>query len=78
MLLQQEISLELNQARVGTVCQVLVEGFQDGRYVGRSSLEAPEVDGAVSFTARQKLTPGQYVSVRITGADAYDLYGEAI
>ena len=78
MLLQQEISLELNQARVGSSCQVLVEGFQDGRYVGRSSLEAPEVDGVVAFTARQKLTPGQYVSVRITGADAYDLYGEAI
>ena len=78
MLLQQEISLELNQARVDTVCQVLVEGFQDGRYVGRSSLEAPEVDGVIAFTARQKLTPGQYVSVRITGADAYDLYGEAI
>lgn len=63
---------------MGTVCQVLVEGFQDGRYVGRSSLEAPEVDGVVAFTARQKLTPGQYVSVRITEADAYDLYGEAI
>ena len=78
MLAQQEISLELNQARVGESCQVLVEGFEEGRYLGRSALEAPEVDGVVRFTARDKLVPGQYVNVRITGADAYDLSGEAI
>ena len=41
-------------------------------------MEAPEVDGVVRFTAHDKLVPGQYVNVRITGADAYDLSGEAI
>lgn len=77
MLLQQEISLEHNQARVGKEYTVLTEGFEEGMYVGRSSLEAPEVDGVVRFSARQALKPGQYVTVKITGADAYDLYGEA-
>ena len=63
---------------MGESCQVLVEGFEEGRYLGRSALEAPEVDGVVRFTAHDKLVPGQYVNVRITGADAYDLSGEAI
>ncbi len=49
MRLQQSISLELNQARIGETAEVLVEGFEDGRYSGRSRLEAPEVDGVIRF-----------------------------
>ncbi|MEG2859047.1 MAG: 30S ribosomal protein S12 methylthiotransferase RimO [Clostridia bacterium] len=77
MLLQQGISLETNEARVGTTCETLVEGFEEGHYVGRTALEAPEVDGSVLFTAKDALKPGQYVQVRLTGADAYDLKGVA-
>ncbi len=76
MLLQQEISLELNKARIGETCEVLVESFEDGRYAGRSRLEAPEVDGVIRFKSRKNLKPGEYVRVRITGASHYDLSGE--
>ncbi len=78
MLVQQSISMEINQARVGTECEVLVDGQEDGRWYGRSLLEAPESDGCIWLSAGRALTPGEYVNVRITGADAYDLEGEVL
>ena len=78
MLLQQEISAEVMQARVGETDEVLVEGFRHGRYYGRSLMEAPEVDGKVLFNSQKKLRPGEYVTVHITGASEYDLNGEAV
>ncbi|NLG24452.1 MAG: 30S ribosomal protein S12 methylthiotransferase RimO [Clostridiales bacterium] len=77
MTAQQAISLEVNRARVGEVCEVLVEGVQEGGYFGRSRLEAPEIDGKVLFSSQKALAPGQYVPVRVTGAREYDLLGEA-
>ena len=76
MMLQQEISLELNQERVGEECTVLCEGWEDGLYYGRSPKEAPESDGNIHFTAQREILPGEYVRVKILSAEAYDLYGE--
>ena len=76
MTLQQGISLERNQERVGEVCEVLCEGMEEGMYTGRSIREAPESDGAIRFTAGREIAPGEYIRVKITGAEAYDLYGE--
>ena len=80
MMLQQSISMEINQARIGTECEVLVDGFdeEEGRFYGRSLMEAPESDGCIWLEADRELTPGEYVNVKITGADAYDLEGEVI
>ncbi len=86
MMLQQGISMEVNEARIGSECEVLVDGFDEesGRFYGRSQLEAPESDGCIwlnvnpGLNGSGDLTPGQYVNVRITGADAYDLEGEII
>lgn len=78
MMLQQAISMEINEQRIGTECEVLVDGFEDGRFYGRSILEAPESDGCIWLNADRPLTPGEYVQVRITDADAYDLVGEVI
>ena len=80
MMLQQGISMEVNEARIGTECEVLVDGFDEetGRFYGRSLLEAPESDGCIWLQADRALTPGQYVNVRITGADAYDLEGDVL
>jgi len=75
MALQAEISKELNEQRVGTVCRVLATGFEDGFYTGRSAMEAPDSDGMIYFTAERELTPGEFVRVRIARADTYDLYG---
>ena len=80
MMLQQSISMEINQSRIGTTCEVLVDGFDDeqGRFYGRSILEAPESDGCIWLGADRELTPGEYVQVKLTGADAYDLEGEVL
>lgn len=77
MMLQQSIAMEINQARVGSECEVLVDGYDEesGRWYGRSLLEAPESDGCIWLASDRELAPGEYVNVRITGADAYDLEG---
>ncbi len=78
MTLQQGISKELNEARVGETTEVLIESFENGRYTGRSRLEAPEVDGVIRVKSRRTLKPGDYVHVKITGASEYDLIGEEV
>ena len=75
MELQAEISRELGEERVGTVCRVLVTGFEEGFYTGRSAMEAPDSDGVIYFTAEKELAPGEFVTVKIVRADTYDLYG---
>ena len=74
---QAGISRERNQARVGTVCRVLVTGRQAGLYTGRSAWEAPDADGIIRFEAKQALKPGDFVDVRLTKAEPYDLIGTA-
>ena len=76
MVLQQEISFEINQSQVGRSLDVLVEGQGDGLSVGRSYRDAPEIDGMVLIPGDAPL--GEIVSVRITGAMEYDLVGEVI
>ncbi len=75
MAVQQPISLARNQAQVGRVLDVLIEGVDEehGLSVGRSYRDAPEIDGLVLVEA--VLPVGQLVPVRITGALAYDLVG---
>ncbi|MGC9332930.1 MAG: MiaB/RimO family radical SAM methylthiotransferase, partial [Anaerolineae bacterium] len=74
MALQQEISLEVNQAQVGRTLDVLIEGQGDGLSVGRSYRDAPEVDGMVLLPG--DVPAGCVVPVHVTGALAYDLIGE--
>ncbi|NCB35856.1 MAG: 30S ribosomal protein S12 methylthiotransferase RimO [Clostridia bacterium] len=74
---QAGISRERNEARVGTVCRVLVTGRQAGLYTGRSAWEAPDADGIIRFEAKQTLKPGDFVDVRLTKAEPYDLIGVA-
>lgn len=78
MKLQAQISLENNQARIGTVEKVLVTDAQDGLFLGRSQREAPDADGAIVFTAKEAPEVGSFVQVRITGAETYDLKGERL
>ena len=78
MMLQQGISMELMLKRVGSTCEVLVEGQDEEGWYGRSILEAPESDGCIHIHSPRELTRGEYIQVRITGANAYDLTGEEI
>lgn len=74
MALQQEISLDRNQAQVGRRLDILVEGQGDGLSVGRSYRDAPEIDGMVLLPG--DLPVGEMSLARITGAIEYDLIGE--
>jgi len=76
MALQAEISKELNEARIGKTYKTLVTGHDGLTYIGRTEMEAPDSDGEVHFFADRELIPGEFVQVRITRADTYDLYGE--
>jgi ribosomal protein S12 methylthiotransferase len=76
MALQQNISLQINQAYVGQTLDMLVEGYDNGLTVGRSYRDAPEIDGLVFAEGRAAI--GQIVPVKITGAMAYDLTGSLI
>ena len=86
MEVQRGISLAYNQSRIGTVERVLVDGFSDGILVCRSQYESPEVDGEIlvkySAEAFQGIEPhslvGEFLQVRITAADEYDLSAEVI
>ncbi|HCB1211783.1 30S ribosomal protein S12 methylthiotransferase RimO [Alcaligenes faecalis] len=76
---QQAISSARLAAKVGREMDVLIDEIdEDGDAVGRSSADAPEIDGNVFITSEQKLEPGQMVRVRITDSSEYDLFGEQI
>ncbi len=78
MALQGEISYARNLQRVGEETKVLVTWQEGSRCRGRSAWEAPDADGEILFTTAQPLRIGQFVTVRITGADTYDLEGECL
>ncbi len=75
---QQEISLEKNMEKVGKVMKVLIDKKEAGRYLGRTEFDSVEVDNEVVIHSAKKLTPGQFVQVKITRAFDYDLEGEVI
>lgn len=78
MEVQQEISLEKNQEKVGKVFKVIVDKKEAGRYLGRTEFDSVEVDNEVIIHSDKKLQPGNFVNVRITKAYDYDLEGEVI
>lgn len=76
MEVQQEISLEKNQEKVGKVYKVIVDKKEAGRYLGRTEFDSVEVDNEVIINTDKKLQPGDFVQVKITKAYDYDLEGE--
>jgi ribosomal protein S12 methylthiotransferase len=74
MQLQAEISLKKNSEKVNSVLDVLVdEGLGEGRLAARTERQAPQVDGC-TLVSGSIARPGEFVSVRITGSDVYDLH----
>lgn len=80
MQIQQEISLARQQRWVGRIVTVMLEQKQpDGRWMGRTEGDAPEIDGQVYITGTQtSLQVGDLIKVRILEADSYDLIGEVV
>ena len=77
---QMAVSLAANKRRIGSICEVLVDEISDGVAFCRSYAEAAEVDGfiRVRLSDVSKIKCGDYINVRITGAETYDLDAEPI
>jgi ribosomal protein S12 methylthiotransferase len=76
---QMEISAELNQAKVGQTLRVLVDRVEGDHYIGRTEFDSPDVDNEVLIpTGEYSLTPGRFVTVKITDATEYDLQAELV
>ena len=72
--LQQSISLELNQQKIGKTLKVLIDRKEGGNFIGRTEYDSPEVDNEVMLDGRQEyLRVGDFVQANITGASEFDL-----
>jgi ribosomal protein S12 methylthiotransferase len=76
MAVQQEISLELNQAKIGNTYKVLFDRKEGGYFIGRTQFDSPEVDNEVLIPASQYVRLGDFAEVKITSAEEFDLYGQ--
>ncbi|SEW19887.1 30S ribosomal protein S12 methylthiotransferase RimO [[Clostridium] fimetarium] len=78
MEMQQEVSIDKSADMVGKTIEVLIEGkvADENAYLGRSYMDAPNVDGYIFINTNEELMSGDFVFVKITGALEYDLIGE--
>ena len=78
MELQQEIAIDKGQDRIGKTYLVMIEGkvSNENAYVGRTYMDAPNVDGYIFVNTDEELMSGDFVYVKVTGAQEYDLIGE--
>ena len=75
---QQAISTARLARKVGTEIDVLIDEVDEDGAIGRSSADAPEIDGCVYVDSEQVLKPGDIVRVRVTESDEYDLWGDTV
>ncbi len=77
---QMLISFDLNEQKIGRTYEVVTEGFDRYAecYFGRSTADAPEIDGKIFFSSEKKLSVGEYVNVTIDDVLDYDLIGTAL
>lgn len=80
MRLQQEISQEKLQQKIGQTIPVIIDIAEKDNIVGRTMADAPEIDGVVYVTSSSSrmIPPGEIISVTITHANEYDLWGEMV
>ena len=78
MQLQEGISRELNEAKVGQTLKVIVDAEEQDFYVGRTEFDSPDVDNSVLIRKNKALHIGEFYDAKITEAAAYDLYGHII
>lgn len=72
------ITEEANKNRVGKTYKVIIDLKTDENYVGRSYLDSPEIDSGIIFTSDSNHNIGDFVNVKITDYDGYDLFGEVV
>ena len=80
MELQQDISSDLSQDKIGRILTVMIEGkvADENAYVGRTYMDAPNIDGYIFVNTDEELMSGDFCRVKVTGALEYDLIGELV
>jgi len=78
MELQQGISHELNQQKIGNTYKVLFDRKEGGHFIGRTEFDSPEVDNEVLIPASQYVRLGDFANVKINAAEEFDLYGDVV
>ena len=78
MAAQEKISAARLQRKVGSTLPVLLDAVEKTGGIARSAADAPEIDGVVHVKPHRSLKAGAFASVRITRADAHDLWGEVV
>jgi ribosomal protein S12 methylthiotransferase len=79
MLIQEEISFELNQTKIGKTYKVLIDRKEGEYFVGRTEYDSPEVDNEVLIEAKGIYLPiGHFANVKIKEATEFDLYGKVV
>ncbi|MGB0177934.1 MAG: 30S ribosomal protein S12 methylthiotransferase RimO, partial [Owenweeksia sp.] len=77
MAIQQEISAELNEAKIGREFKVLVDRKEGDFFIGRTEFDSPDVDNEVLINA-EYLKAGDFVTVKVTSSSDYDLYAQVV
>jgi ribosomal protein S12 methylthiotransferase len=78
MAVQEKISAQRLQRKIGRTLTVLVDEAGENKATGRSSADAPQIDGVVHIRKPRNARAGEFVEVRITRADSHDLHGELV
>ena len=79
MEIQQGISFDINQEKIGQTFKVLIDKKEGDYFVGRTEFDSPEVDNEVLIDAKKHYaTKGSFVNVEITSAEDFDLYGQIV
>lgn len=76
--IQYSITEEANKARIGNIYKVIVDEKNNGKYIGRSYLDSPEIDSGIFFTSDKEYNVGDFAEVKITDYDGYDLIGVSV
>jgi ribosomal protein S12 methylthiotransferase len=78
MAIQQDIAMELNRQKIGSIQKVLIDRKEGDYYIGRTQYDSPEVDNEVIVTGQNHLQTGNFYELSITGAEAFDLYADRL
>jgi ribosomal protein S12 methylthiotransferase len=77
--LQERISLELNEEKIGKTFKVLIDRKEGGDFIGRTEFDSPEVDNEVIISAEKNyLRVGDFANILINDATEFDLFGEPV
>lgn len=74
MSLQEGISAEINEKKIGQTLKVVIDRLEGDYYIGRTEYDSPEVDGEVLISADENLEKGKFYKALITDSDEFDLY----